>query len=610
VRVIGLGVACWLLAAVSVEAATYYVRKDGSDSNTGLANTGAGAWLTIDKCANSLSPGDTCRVQAGAYTERVTPAVSGTLGNPITFVADGAVTFGCILDTDHDYLRWIGFTIDADTPAECVTQARVVYVTGTLVGWEFWNNTIRDGRIAGIAAANRTDQLNNWIIIGNTFGPFPGVGADAVSISLRGADIIVAYNSISGSDPDIFYPHNNDSYYLNNYIQMSITAGRHGDVYQAGSNLLGYSRNVFEANFHLGLGNSSDEHGILFQDLGEDACDDTDTCGPITDNVFRRNVWHNYSTNTFGPESSATVGILNTRIYHETFVDTERVAPGSPAYTATIRNINFATSGITNTGFFFNNIADDAWSPSVSTNITVFTISGSGAAWTAADYNLAYESGVTLTFAASWSAQTSEQSNVDPVFTNRAADNFTLQASSGAIGVAGPLTATSGAGTGTTFSVATGGGGFFRGPNTDIDQYDGALTEGDVITVGTDTVTVVSVSGDDITVTPSFTWADGESVYYGNDTTPDIGAFPYKAGGYTLSATYTGTNITPNDASLVRFVVCYDDSVPYQVDNSSPYACSSPTGTFSARVYPRYAGTTLWADATPSGAPARIRRRP
>ena len=92
------------------------------------------------------------------------------------------------------------------------------------------------------------------------------------------------------------------------------------------------------------------------------------------------------------------------------------------------------------------------------------------------------------------------------------------------------------------------------GAERQTSQYDGNLTAGDVITVGTETVTVASVSGDAITVTSSFTWATGDPVYLAATTTPDVGAYPYKAGGYGLSASYAlsgGTvTVTPSDASL------------------------------------------------------------
>jgi hypothetical protein len=96
-------------------------------------------------------------------------------------------------------------------------------------------------------------------------------------------------------------------------------------------------------------------------------------------------------------------------------------------------------------------------------------------------------------------------------------------------------------------------------------------------------------------------------VYFGSSSTVDIGAYPYKPGGYTLSASYAisgGTaTVTPNDPSLARFVVCYSDNVPYAVDNSSPYTCAAPAGTFSARVYPRYPSQTLWVTAGSGASP-------
>ena len=148
----------------------------------------------------------------------------------------------------------------------------------------------------------------------------------------------------------------------------------------------------------------------------------------------------------------------------------------------------------------------------------------------------------------------------------------------------------------------SGGGGFFRGDNIAINQYGGSLVAGDTITVGTETVQIASISGDAITVTEPFTWADGEPVYLGTDTTPDIGAYPFKSDGFSLSATYAinegNVTVTPNDSSLIRFVVCYENNIPTTVDNSSPYTCSVGSGSLEVRVYPIYASKTLYVAAT------------
>jgi hypothetical protein len=133
------------------------------------------------------------------------------------------------------------------------------------------------------------------------------------------------------------------------------------------------------------------------------------------------------------------------------------------------------------------------------------------------------------------------------------------------------------------------------------------LIAGDIITVGTTTRTVASVSGNTITVTSPFTWTHGTPVYLGATTTPDIGAYPYNAGGYSLTATYAVSNgtvtVTPSDASLVRFVVCYENGIPTTVDNAAPYSCSVGGGAVDVRVYPLYASKTMFVAASSGAVP-------
>ncbi len=62
----------------------YYVSPQGNDSNPG---TFSQPWRTINKAANTVSPGDQVYLRGGTYIEYVTIARSGTQGKPIQFYA-------------------------------------------------------------------------------------------------------------------------------------------------------------------------------------------------------------------------------------------------------------------------------------------------------------------------------------------------------------------------------------------------------------------------------------------------------------------------------------------------------------------------------------------
>jgi hypothetical protein len=587
-----------LAVAVPTQAAIYYVRTDGNNGNAGTTNSAGGAWLTIDYAADHVSAGDTVRVQAGTYAERVTPGVNGTSGNPITFVADGTVTM-CGWDiSGASYLRVIGFVIDTDAGG-CSINNGCVTLSGTNSYLEFWHNTFQDATYDGVRLA-ATDLVSNSLIIGNLFQNF-GVG-NGSGVAMRiwgGADNLIAYNELSNSHPDGVFMMGVRNRWLNNYTHdFSEASGGHSDVFQVGSSASGWSTNLIEANFQAGMGTLGDEHTTQISHAQAANCGGA--CGAMTENIFRRNVWHNVSSYPVGINQTTAGDITNTRHYHNTTADARVAAAQADVL------YGLTWTGANTNGWLLNNIEHDSWGSSASANLVVYSVEGA----LVADYNLAYDPDGAVTFAASpWTNQGHEQSNADPAFANFAGDDFTLGVGSAAIGNAGPLTTVASAnGTGTTFSVATNGGGFFRGPNANISQYGGALTVGDVITVGTDVRRVASISGDAITVTESLTWAQNDPVFFGDDTTPDIGAYPYKAGGYSLSATFaqvgSDVTITPNDPALVRFAVCFVDGIPVAVDAVAPFSCTVGAGSVSARVYPLFASTILWADATAGPAPA------
>jgi hypothetical protein len=581
---------------------TYYVRTDGSNSNNGLANTSGGAWLTIDKCADTVSAGDTCRVQAGNYAARVTPSRNGTALNPITFIADGAVEFCGIDLASNSYLRFIGFTMDTDTL--CAESAGVISASApnTNTGLEFWNNTIRDADRGGVFSS-LTSRFHQSLFVGNVlsnFGAIPSAAAGSgMGFGVYGNNNLFAYNELTNIHPDGFIINGVGSQWLNNWTHdFSEASGGHPDIFQAGSSVLGFSYALIEATFQEGAGTASpNEHTAQISNSQHvSQCGGLGLCGVMTENIWRGNIFSDLGSGTIGINQASDAGITYTRAYHNATANVQRSAATTQRATAWFCS---GCTGVTN-NYLLNDLFYEGWGATPSTNPDVVFIQDAPYVM---NYNLAYDPDGSITFAAGWTNQANEVSNLDPDLNDVASHDLTLGAASAAIGAAGPLTTTSGSGTGKTFNVVAGGGGFFRGPNTNITQYGGRLTAGDVITVGTDVVTVESVATDAITVTPSFTWADAEPVYYGTDTTPDIGAYPYRAGGYALSATYVSAGgtitITPNDASLVRFAVCYDAGVPYTVDPTAPYTCAVPTGALTIRVYPRYASATLWAVATP-----------
>jgi hypothetical protein len=586
-------------AGVPATTANIWVDTDGGtcvDNPSPVVYDTATACGTIAAGVNAAEAGDVVRVRPGSYAATTDVTVNGASGNTITLVADGAVTACRFTFSTQSYVRVIGFIVD---PSIC-SQTSAIHTTGVSTGLEFWNITVNNarGNVTG-TFSSQADRCNSCIYLGlfidgNNDGMTETLGSAFHNL---GDDSVYAYNHSDniavGSGATI--PNGARSRWLNTVCEGMTDLGgaAHPDCFYVGSwssSSPGFTNNLLES--WVTIGSPSLVHAKWHHQQQE-----------FTD-IWADNVYRLFTTYQLGGAQASiynNAGVsgrnFRTRFYHNTTVLAVRASSGSDG----ALQLNDSGGGSNVSASVHNSIFYEAWGSAVTTNICVFC--GNSSAYWTKDYNLAYDPDGSVTFTTNWTGQANEQTNVNPVFVNAASD-WTLQSSSGARGVGGPLTTTSGSGTGTTFNVATDGGEFFVGSNAaNLPQYGGALVPGDTITVGTDVVVVESVSTDAITVTSSFTWADSENVYFGNDTTPDIGAYPYKAGGYALSATYScssGTcTVTPNDADLVRWVICYEDSVPYTVDNASPFMCSDPAGTFEARVYPRYASQTLWAVATP-----------
>lgn len=578
-----------ILFPTVVHGATFYVRTDGNNANTGTANTADGAWRSINYGAGHVSAGDVVRVQAGMYVETASPAVSGTAGNTVTLVADGAVTTCGMLFSGKSYIRVIGFTMSPNASSCGGSPSPIVKLTGTNTGLEFWNNDI--GNLAGHGMMNpntMTDRCNKCIVLG---GSVHDISNGSTGISLLGDDNFVGYVNIA----TICYIGVNPSGSRGRFVNLNFSSfiqcnGAHPDFFYINPAPTGFSNNVIESMYGIGTTTSIDNKTFHAQNESTSAW---------TDDIWRLNVTYNMGSGFYSMYDT-TSALTRWRFYNNTHANCV-MADDSDPYVESCGNIS-AQFGHGVSASIYNNIFYKAWAAASEVNHFNSGWAESSSPTVTKNYNLGYSPNGTIAFGPGWTAQVSHQDNVNPQFVSFGSD-FSLQSGSNARGTGGPLTTTSGAGsTSASLTVAANTGSFFIGGNaSNLPQYGGNLVPGDFITVGSTTVQVSSVSGDTLALASPISWSNGAPVYFGSSSTIDIGAYAYKPGGYALSANSTisgGTaTITPNDASLVRFVICYSDSVPYAVANSSPYTCAVPAGTFSARVYPRYPSQTLWVTA-------------
>jgi len=599
------GIVVFFLSASVASGATFYVRTNGNNANTGTANTSAGAWLTITYAASHVSAGDVVRVQPGTYVERVSPTINGTSGNTVTLVADGTVTTCGLSFSGKSYIRIIGFTLDPSTSG--CSSGHGVTGTGTNTGLEFWNVTVQNNPSNKAYSFDRglgTNQCVSCIFVGGTITNIGGTASE-VALLMSGNDSFIGYIGFSAICYVGIGPSGSRVRMVNNNFSALVACnGTHPDNFYIASDPNGYSNSLIESTFGIGTVTSTDNKGFHAQNQTSPALD-------WNDDVWRLNVNYNLGSGYFSMYDTSAA-LNRWRFYNNSLIDCVRAFVGVSSVVSCGNMSNQSGHGVS--AWLVNNLIYQGWTDATKTNLDGDT-SKSGTPAITKDYSLAFSPLGLDTFSANWTAQAHPRTNIDPKLNNVIGQDFTLQSSSGARGVGGPLTTTNGSGSNsTTLTVAANTGSFFIGSNaSNLPQYGGQLVPGDFITVGSTTAQVASVSGDTLTLVSPISWTSGAPVYFGSSSTVDIGAYPFKSGGYALSASSTisgGTaTITPNDASLVRFVVCYSDSVPYAVANSSPYTCPAPAGTFSARVYPRYASQTQSVTAAASGlsAPTNLR---
>lgn len=277
--------------------ATYYVRTDGNDLNSGTENTPTGAWATIQKAANTLNPGEIVEVQLGTYNEQVTITRSGLSNQYITFRAQGEVIIDgqntrafCIKLDGADYIKIEGLTVRNSTGTGILIDNNANYNIIT-------NNICHNNPSTGIKLDHDSNYntISKNILYNNNGGPGDwgnrNCGIYVFNVSdYNTVDSNIAYSNGTGiwleGDSSNCTITNNKTY-SNSYIGIIIVGGTNNN--QVSNNLV-YSN--ASSGMHIGwsaqnnliknntiYGNSS--RGIVL--------DNTTTNNIIKNNIVAKN---------------------------------------------------------------------------------------------------------------------------------------------------------------------------------------------------------------------------------------------------------------------------------------------------------------------------------
>jgi hypothetical protein len=301
----GIGV---LLFSLSLNAATYIVKKDGT-----------GDFTTVQACAQVAKPGDRCEVYAGNYPEVITTQSGGTGDSArIVFKAVGLATIQGF-SIRHPYITLDGF--DISDPAGSIGDFGSHVSVRTAGSYcEILNNTIRDfgpTKVGGISfPTTNSVAADRCVIRGNQMR-----NLNNQFLTINGGHHLIENNvweDMRGWDAIRLFGH--DHVFRRNVFRNSTYTpgiGNHPDFVQTFANdLLRESYNMlFEQNwienldgYQMGQINNGAHNFIGFSPVHHNIVFRNNVFINVTNNMsivlprvqFRHNTFYRIATNSGG----------------------------------------------------------------------------------------------------------------------------------------------------------------------------------------------------------------------------------------------------------------------------------------------------------------------
>jgi hypothetical protein len=532
-------VIAWLLLAIRpAMATTYYVSTTGSDSNNGSLTA---PFRTIQKAANIVNPGDIVYIRGGVYNARVVLTRSGSSNQYITFQSypgETATLDGTGLGAGHmirgsssniSYLKIIGLKISNFFGTGIQFDGGGSHI-------EIRNNEISYGNVSPSAT-----NTGHAILITSELWPGP--------IYYTFTDIVIDGNNIHNftTGPRYYNECLTVAYDINRFqiTDNAITSsgnigidtiGRHTMSYSPYSVIDAYPHNgIISGNVLTSTGNYAEDSAIyldgshdvtvekneIYDGIGVGITVSTEKADVTVSNIIvRRNLVRNKSYNTYLSSAGGTTA--NSRIVHNTFV----INSGAGRISFYVGNGN---NNVVKNNIYYSGASTyvNYWLAGKTDNSTMDYNLLSNASEYFQYKGINYYSNTPSNNFMQYKTATSKEAHSitgNPLFTDPSSD-YTLQSGSPAIDAGQFLTTTTSSGSGTSVPVADAR--YFQA------GYGISGVPGDIIMVGSNTVTVnaVNYSTNTITVNRNISWNNGDGVSYPHSgLRPDIGSNEYVPG--------------------------------------------------------------------------------